>query len=163
MDDIDLYIELTGDLLKNELVESMKRYNHHGTIDTHFHSVYVSYTVMKICKRLNLQLRDTVRVSLLHDFYLYEWHIEKHEEMHAWYHPKESVKNIKRYSMLELSKSEEDMILRHMFPLYPLPPNSLRGWVLTLADKHCATQDYMKLSGRFVPIYNEINRRIEKL
>ena len=162
MNDIDLYMELTGDLLKNDLVKGMKQNNHHGEIDTHFHSVYVSYTVMKMCKG-KPYLKDTVRTSLLHDFYLYDWHIEKHEEMHAWYHPKEAVKNIKKYGMLSLDKKQEDMILRHMFPLYPLPPNSRQGWILTLADKHCATADYIRTSQKFIPIYNEINRRTEEL
>ena len=163
MDDIDLYIELTGDLLKNELVESMKRYNHHGTIDTHFQSVYVSYTVMKTAKAFHMDnLRDIVRAALLHDFYLYEWYTEKHEEYHIWYHPKESVKNIEKY-LFDLTPMQRNMILSHMFPTYVERPKYAAAWVLTLSDKRCATQDYFKLSKRFLPIYNEINRRTEKI
>ncbi len=163
MKDTDLFIELCGDILKTDIFKSMKQYNHHGEIDTHFHSVYVAYTVMELCKGRNLPLKRIVEVSLLHDFYLYDWHFEKHEQMHVWYHPKKAVENIKKYGMLELNKEEEDMVLRHMFPLYPLPPNSAAGWALTLADKYCANADYIKTSKKFIPVYNEINRKVEKL
>ncbi len=157
---VEQYLALTGDLLKNELVEGMKQYNHHGTISTHFHSVYVSFTVLKMCNRLGKEPREIVRASLLHDFYLYDWHTEKHEEMHAWYHPKAAVANIREH-IGELTAEQEDMILAHMWPLHLMPPKTLGGWILTAADKHCATEDIMGKSGRFDEIYEEINKRLK--
>jgi len=159
---IDEYLELTSDLLENEYVESMKSFNHHGNINTHFHTVYVSYCVMVVCDKLKVNnKRDIVRASLLHDFYLYDWHIEKHDEMHAWYHPKAAVANILDV-FGEISDMQKDMILRHMFPLSILPPNSIGGWILTLCDKHCANEDIFGISKRFIPVYNEIIKRVEK-
>ncbi|MBO5494617.1 MAG: HDIG domain-containing protein [Eubacterium sp.] len=159
---IDLFISLTEDILQNELFRGMTQYEHHGTTDTHFHSVYVAYTAMKVCEKIGADTEYIVRTSLLHDFYLYDWHIEKHEEYHAWYHPKAAVRNIRKYNVIPLDKKQEDMILRHMFPLAKAP-NSLGGWVLTLSDKRCATADYIKTSKKFIPVYNEINRRVEAL
>jgi uncharacterized protein len=37
---------------------------------------------------------------------------------------------------------EEDMILRHMFPLTPVPPRTKAGWLLCLYDKIAALSDY---------------------
>ena len=158
---IDEYIAITADLLQNENVKLMKTFNHHGKINTHFHSVYVSYDVLRVCNALKVNnKKKIVRAALLHDFYLYDWHTEKHDEMHAWYHPKAAVVNIER-EFGELSEMQKDMILRHMFPLSIQPPNSVGGWILTLCDKHCANEDIFGVSKRFVPVYDEINRRCD--
>jgi len=160
---IDAYLAAVGDLLRNPAVESMKTYNHHGKIDTHFHSVYVSFTVLKLCEKYHIKNRDEiVRAALLHDFYLYDWHLEKHDEMHAWYHPKAAVKNFESH-FGKPTEMQREMILRHMFPLSVKPPNSVGGWLLTLADKHCANEDVFGTSKKFVPLYEEINQRIPAL
>jgi len=158
---IDKYIELTGDLLRHPDVQAMKTYNHHREVTTHFHSMYVSYTVMKMCEALHpSEEREIVRAALLHDFYLYEWYTEKHEEKHIWYHPKQSVKNIEaRFG--KLSDMQRNMILAHMFPMSYETPSSLGAWLLTAADKRCATNDYFGISRNFIPVYNEINRRTQ--
>ncbi|MGN0526687.1 MAG: HD domain-containing protein [Acutalibacteraceae bacterium] len=159
---VEQFIALCRDLLKNKYVVSMKNYNHHGTINTHFHSVYVAYTVMKICNILGTdKIEEVVRAALLHDFYLYDWHIVKHDELHAWYHPKESVRNIEKYNIIPLSTMQKEMIMHHMFPLAS-PPFSLGGWILIIADKHCANCEFLGFSSRFEELYLEISERIEK-
>ena len=158
---IEKYIKLTLDLLNDELVQSMKKYRHHGDISTHYHSVYVSYNVLKACEKLGVKNeREIVRAALLHDFYLYEWYTEKHDENHIFYHPKESVKNIEAH-FGRLSDLQRNMILSHMFPTAKVMPRYLGSWILTLTDKRCATNDYLKLSVRFGEVYNEIIRRAE--
>lgn len=155
---IDRYIELTGDLLCNDLVRSMKKYHHHREVSTHFHSVYVSYNVLKVCEKLSVQKkREIVRAALLHDFYLYEWYTEKHDENHIYYHPKESVKNIEKY-IGTLTPLQKNMILSHMFPTTKVMPKYAGSWILTLTDKRCATADYLKISRGFFSVYDEINR-----
>ena len=37
---------------------------------------------------------------------------------------------------------EQDMILRHMFPLIPIPPKTAAGWLLCFYDKVAALSDY---------------------
>ena len=54
-----------------------------------------------------------------------------------------------------------DMILAHMFPLSKKMPGSLGAWLLTAADKYCATQDYFSISSRFNRVYDEIVRKTE--
>ena len=157
---IDEFISLTGDLLSDELVNSMKQYRHHQDTNTHFHSVYVSYRVMKMCEALELiNTREVVRAALLHDFYLYQWYTEKHEEYHIWYHPKESVKNIEAH-FGEMTPLQKNMILSHMFPTCVELPKSKGAWILTLCDKRCAIEDYITHSVSFREVYDEINRRV---
>ncbi len=157
--DIIRFVDLTGDILSDELVKSMKQYRHHQDTNTHFHSVYVSYTVYKICEALQLKnTREVVRASLLHDFYLYQWYTEKHEEYHIWYHPKESVKNIEAH-FRRLTPLQKNMILSHMFPTCVELPKSAGAWILTLADKKCAVEDYITKSKGFYDIYDEIEKR----
>ena len=160
---VELFLSLTGDLLADEKVRSMAQYRHHGDVSTHRHSVFVAYTVMRMCRNLPAaETREIVRASLLHDFYLYEWYTEKHEENHIWYHPKASVRNIEqRFSVL--SPMQRNMILSHMFPLSREIPAGRGAWALTLADKYCAGADYLKMSDLFLPVYREIIRRVDLL
>lgn len=160
---IDLFLSLTGDLLADDTVRSMTQYRHHGDVTTHRHSVFVAYTVMQLCRHMSeAQMRPIVRASLLHDFYLYEWYTEKHEENHIWYHPKQSLQNIEQH-FCALSPMQRNMVLSHMFPLAHEAPSSRGAWALTLADKYCASADYLKLSDLFLPVYREINRRVDLL
>lgn len=156
---IELFVHWTQDLLCDPLVESMKNYRHHGDTNTHFHSVYVAYRVLRMCVRLGVEnKREIVRASLLHDFYLYEWYTEKHDENHIFYHPKESVRNIEAH-FGALSPMQRNMILSHMFPLTREMPACTGAWLLTAADKRCASEDYLRGSAQFRAIYDEINRR----
>lgn len=156
---IDRFVRYTGDLLRDPLVESMKQYRHHGDTNTHYHSMFVAYLVCKMCTDLKVpNARAIVRASMLHDFYLYEWYTEKHEENHIWYHPKESVKNIEAH-FGKITGPQRNMILAHMFPLSRELPRSTGAWLLTIADKQCACEDYLNVSERFRPVYNEIDRR----
>lgn len=155
------FCEITKDLLCEEHVKSMKEYHHHGKIDTHFHSVYVAYSVFKLCKIYDISdTRDITRAALVHDFYLYDWHITKHSEMHAWYHPKAAYQNVNAY-LFEPTPMQKDMILHHMFPLCK-PPKSIGGIILTVCDKYCAGRELTGSFGKFIPIYNTINERCEK-
>ena len=43
----------------------------------------------------------------------------------------------------DISPKEENIILRHMFPLTPVPPKYKEGWVVTLCDKYCATRELL--------------------
>lgn len=82
------YCDAVGDLLASDIVQQMRRYPHHKTVSTFWHSVYVSYLTYRVCGGLHLQQREAARAALLHDFYLYNWYVEKHGEYHIWYHPK---------------------------------------------------------------------------
>lgn len=161
-DCVNDFYDITRDLLGNEYVMSMRGYNHHGKISTHYHSVYVAMTVTRLCRLFGMdddKKSEIVRASLLHDLYLYDWHTQKHEENHIYYHPKESVKNIDRLGVIELTPMQRQMIISHMFPLAPLP-KSAGGWLLTAADKYCATVELAGLSKGFGRKYDAVMERL---
>lgn len=158
---IDGYILVVGDILNHEKVIEMKKYNHHKYIDCHFHSVFVSYITYKVSTMLSCNVREATRAALLHDFYLYDWHITKHDELHAWYHPKMAKLNAEKY-FGHLSPMQSDMILSHMWPLHVMPPKSKEGMILTFADKYCTNFDLVGASDKFRAVYNVINEEAEK-
>lgn len=163
-DKIDGYLQIVQDLLCQQSVQRMKQYPHHGMINTHFHSVYVSYQVYKCCVFWRIQAlktQDIVRAALLHDLYLYDWHLEKHEKKHAWYHPQAAVRNIEKYRLVVLNDMQREMILSHMFPL-SAPPHSLGGWMLTLVDKYCAYRELLHAISSFEPLYQVILERVNQ-
>lgn len=155
---IDGYLSVTKNILEHPLVVSMDTFNHHAGISTHFHSVFVSYMVYSHCAKRGFDeklTKEITQAALLHDFYLYDWPTQKHEENHIFYHPKESVKNINKTKIIKMNDMQRDMILNHMFPLAHVP-NSKGGWMLTMADKYCATRELVEKKKCFEKTYNEI-------
>ena len=51
--------------------------------------------------------------------------------------PHTALHNAKKY--FKLNKLEEEMILKHMFPVTPVPPMHKETWIITLTDKYCGT------------------------
>jgi len=72
--------------------------------------------------------------------FLYDWHTHAREtgkHFHGFTHPREALRNADRY--FNLSWEEEMIILRHMWPLTPVPPVTKAGYAITCADKLCST------------------------
>ena len=79
-------------------------------------------------------MRALVRGSLLHDFFLYDWHIpEKGRKLHAWNHASVAYENAKKE--FELGKIEKDIILKHMFPINISLPKYRESLIVSVADK----------------------------
>ena len=57
----------------------------------------------------------------------------------AFRHPIDSVKMAEE--VIDVHKKTKKIIKRHMWPLCIIPPTSLEGWILTIADKIVATQE----------------------
>lgn len=155
------YCDTVGDLLQNEKVQQMGQYPHHKAVSTLYHSVYVSFLTYRICTTLGWHPYEATRAALLHDFYLYNWYVEKHDEYHMWYHPKMAVQNAEQY-FGPLQPLQKNMILSHMWPLFVEPPKSREAFVLTFADKIGATRDLLGLSKAFLPIYTYIETEMKQ-
>lgn len=156
---IEMYCNTVGDILAHPKFEEMKKYRHHKTITCHFHSVFVSFLTFKISTLLGCNAEEATRAAILHDFYLYDWHITKHDTLHAWYHPRMAVLNAEEYIGM-LTDRQKNMIISHMWPMHLLPPKSKEGMILTLVDKYCTNMDMFKQSYKFLPIYFAVEREI---
>ncbi|GAB6108192.1 HD domain-containing protein [Fusibacter bizertensis] len=147
LDRLKEYIEITEDLLKHEKVKSMSNFIQHGTTNCYDHSLYVSYISYRVCKRLNLDYHSAARGALLHDFFLYDWHVPGNSEgLHGFSHPKKAHDNALLY--FQLNATERDIILKHMWPLTLSLPKSPESFVVVLVDKYCSMMETIRLNNK---------------
>jgi uncharacterized protein len=141
---IRIYRSCVKDMIEHEKVKSMEGFIAHHDVDTLAHSLFVSYWSFIICKKMKMDYRSVARGALLHDFYLYDWHIpDVREGLHGFTHPASSLTNAKKY--FKISNMEHDIIIKHMWPLTILPPKYKETYVVILVDKICATLETFKI------------------
>lgn len=132
------YLSCVSDILNHPIFQSMDQYIQHGDTTTKIHSIQVSYLSYKICRRLGWDAAVAARAGLLHDLFLYDWHTHAKEtgnRFHGFTHPKTALLNADKY--FTLGEIEKNIILRHMWPLTPIPPKYLEGMAVVYADKIC--------------------------
>ncbi|MEG7531292.1 MAG: HD family phosphohydrolase [Hungatella sp.] len=132
------YLDCVRDILDDPIFRSMDQYLQHGDTTCKTHCIQVSYLAYQICKAWGWDYRSAARAGLLHDLFLYDWHTHAEltgEHFHGLTHPRVAMNNAVRY--FDLSESEKNMILRHMWPLTPIPPKYREGYALLYADKFC--------------------------
>lgn len=131
----DLYLELAN----HSSLEDMDDFVQHGNTSTLLHSVAVahfSYLFAKVF-RIRINARSLILGALLHDYYLYDWHVyDKSHTFHGFRHPFTSLRNAR--AAISLTKLEEDIIVRHMFPLIPIPPVYRESMIVCMVDKLCS-------------------------
>lgn len=138
----DPYVEL--DQYGREIIESEKYrrlldFEQHHNSTTFKHSISVALKALSFAHdhHIKVDVEALVKMCLLHDYFLYDWHIKPHPEHHATMHPIKASKNAKRDFGIDefVSKGIES----HMWPL-PLRriPQSREAWILAYADK-CVT------------------------
>ncbi len=117
----------------------------HGCTTIYQHSVHVAYVSLFLMEKWHLPMDEDslARGALLHDYFLYDWHVsDASHRLHGFHHPKTALQNASRD--YDLNQREQNMIVRHMFPLTPIPPMCREAWLVCLADKWCATKETIK-------------------
>lgn len=118
---------------------------HHGSTTTKQHSIQVAKMSCKIAEHLPLHIKKRIDMNsllwgaLLHDYFLYNWHTDKHSGLHGFTHSKTSLRNAKMD--FDINHIIEDIIIKHMFPLTIIPPVTREAWIVCLADKICAIEE----------------------
>lgn len=131
------FAAIIDDLLQDEDVQSMQTLPQHGkACNCYEHSLYVAYLSFLICRKFNLDYVAAARGGLLHDFYLCDWRETSHGLRRLWAHPYMALENAKR--KYRLSAKEEDIIVKHMWPLTRPLPRHKESFVVSMADKLCA-------------------------
>ena len=124
----------------------------HGRISVRSHSLMVAECSLQIRQKLLLlgiecRERELVRGALLHDYFLYDWHVkDKTHRLHGFFHPGTALANAQKEYVL--SEREKNIILRHMWPLTPCPPACREAWIVTAADKYCSLRETLFLRRR---------------
>lgn len=135
------YLSIIDEFITHPEILKMSLYPHHGHIDCLSHCIHVSYIAYKLGKVFRLNSLALAKASILHDFYLYDWHIKGDRKgLHGFTHPKLALENALRY--FNLSPMESNIITTHMWPMTAALPKYRESFVVILTDKYCALIEF---------------------
>lgn len=140
--------EYGKDILSSKNFKSSHNNIQHGTITVMRHSIDVARASLRIADALKIKVKkkDLVRGALLHDFFLYDWHVGNgvdNQKLHGFFHPGIALRNAEKE--FDLTRREREIIKKHMWPLTPIPPRCKEAWIVTLADKYCSLLETLKI------------------
>lgn len=127
------------DILDSDIFASGFDQTHHYHTTVGDHTLNVALTSLEMVYRLerlhiHLDKRPIVAGALCHDLGIIGRHEKyKNDAICCQLHPLDSVK-VARTLLKDLDPKTRKIISRHMFPMTPLPPTSLAGWVVDIAD-----------------------------
>ncbi len=130
-----------SDILRSKNFNRTKAYIQHGDVTVNSHVLNVARYSIALSEKLHIRCskRELIRGALLHDYFLYDWHIpddENPHRLHGFYHPGVALRNaLKEY---HLTEREKDIIRKHMWPLTVIPPGCREAWIVSAADKWCS-------------------------
>ena len=138
------FLELVGPLLQEADVQEMRDFSQHAEgISCYDHSLFVSYLSFLMAKRLGLDYRAAARGGLLHDLHLCHWEdTDVGRARRLVLHPLLAVQNAEKFGLNDM---ERDIIVKHMWPLTRPLPRYRESFVVSLADKICATAEMLHL------------------
>ena len=132
---------MAPDILRSRNFNRMKEFIQHGDVTVNAHVLRVARCSIALSEYLHISCsrRELIRGALLHDYFLYDWHIpdaENPHRLHGFYHPGLALQNAaKEYP---LTNKKKNIIKRHMWPLTMVPPACREAWIVTAADKWCS-------------------------
>jgi uncharacterized protein len=142
-----LFEEIVSNTVENSRLDETINHIQHGNTSVYEHSISVAYNCYRLALflRLPVNKKELIRGALLHDYFLYDWHVGNNSNgLHGFHHPKLALKNAE--DDFELSEVEKDIILKHMFPLTAIPPKYLEGILVCLVDKICSIYEIFYFS-----------------
>lgn len=137
--------EMVRELNREGRMKYSRKFIQHGNTSVYEHSIRVAYYSLLVAEFFHLctHREELVRGALLHDYFLYDWHEkDKSHNLHGFRHPFTALRNAKADYIL--TKREQNIILRHMFPLVPIPPVCVEGWIVCMVDKGCSLYETMQ-------------------
>lgn len=127
--------------------QRLRTFVQHGQTSCYLHSISVAYYSLHLAARLHLKYnaRSLIMGAMLHDYCLYDWHIasKDHRKWHGFLHPYRALENAERDFLLD--DKTRNIIVRHMFPLVPVPPKCIEGIIVCLIDKYCCIAEVLHI------------------
>ncbi len=133
-----------ADLLELEEVLQLKSYRHHIVTTRFQHSLNVAYYNYQLCRLFRLDARSAARAGMLHDLYFYDTKAftqSRQPIRHSQFHPMAALDNASR--LLTMNDKEQDMIVKHMWPVTVQKPKYAETYILTFVDKYCALIEFI--------------------
>jgi uncharacterized protein len=134
-------------LCENSRFSQTTEFRQHGKISIYEHSIAVAHMSCWLAYKFhfNVDYASLIKGALLHDYFLYDWHDRSNGyRLHAFSHARKALQNA--CEDFELTPKEKNIILRHMFPLTPIPPYYLESWIICVADKFCALKETLQIN-----------------
>lgn len=145
---------LVEDILLSDEFQKRKLFMHHHNLSVWDHSILVSFHSFLVASYCHADKRVCAIAGLLHDFYEQAWidtpeirelddgryakdldSKKKFFDQHGFTHASSAAKNYVKYFPELENKRITNTIKRHMFPLTPIPPKYLEGYIITCVDK----------------------------
>lgn len=132
---------IISDLVSNITVQKMNQFMQHYNTSCFEHCRNVAYYSYIICKKYNLDYISAARAGMLHDLFLYDWRKKQdtRKRFHGFRHPRIALNNATE--LFELNEKEQDIILKHMWPITIVLPKYKESYIITLVDKYCAIKE----------------------
>ena len=131
------YLTAVEDVLDSEEVQDLKYFAHHHSTTRFQHCLNVSYYSFLLCRKLGFDARQAARAGMLHDLYHSS---PKCTKEHLRNHPRIALENAR--NNFDLSDVEEDVILKHMWPIRKGRPSYPESYVVMFTDKYIAFIEY---------------------
>ena len=136
------------DILQSRNFRRTKEYLQHGNMTVNSHVMNVARYSIALSDMLHIccNRRELIRGALLHDYFLYDWHmpdVKNPHRLHGFYHPGTALRNASRE--YKLTDREKDIIQKHMWPLTIVPPMYREAWIVTMADKWCSLMETLHM------------------
>lgn len=139
------FLDCVAPLLAEPMVKSLARYQQHTPATTRLdHCLLVAYISFLICRRMGWDSTAAARGGLLHDLYLDSWPGSEDGALSRWRtHPAAALENARPFG---LSLREEDIIVKHMWPVTLALPRYKESYVVSFADKLAAVLEKTQLA-----------------
>lgn len=136
------YKRIVRDILRNNEFKKLYNIEHHG-ISRWEHLLKVSYHSYLIAKKLKFDYKSVARGGLLHDFYLDgDERNAKEKFLDTFTHPSRALTtSIKNFN---INKIEKNIIISHMFPIYPTIPTYKESILVNFVDKGIGAYEMTK-------------------
>lgn len=143
IDDKLEFFNIIKDITRHESVRKMRDFRQHYDTSCYEHCLHVAYYSYLIAKKLGLDYVSTARAAMLHDLFLYDWR-KKYRDielsgLHAFVHPKIALKNATK--LFDLNAKEQDIIVKHMWPVTISLPRYKETYIVSLMDKYSAVKE----------------------
>jgi len=134
------FINTAVPLLELPEVAKLSQYEHHRGKTRLNHVKEVAYLSLLWGKRFSLDCEAIIRGALLHDLFYYDW-LREGPRLHGFRHHNIALRNARKIT--HLTKKEEDIIKKHMWPLTVVPPRYMESLIVSLVDTFCSVRDYL--------------------
>ena len=136
------FSSIVKDITDNKHFNLLNTELHHG-ITRYQHSMRVAVWTYKIGNKLHLKnIEDVTRAALLHDFYVNDDLVTDNSAKALREHPSVALTNSKKY--FDINKTQEDIIVNHMFPCTLTMPKTKEGWLVSGVDKIVGTYEMLR-------------------